>query len=153
MKPVNIIILILGVLTFFLIIYLVISLYSTKKTELITLPDISGTPVGAIVPIVEPKICDRTAVLDYDEINLNELKKNSLDTKIDLETQQKTFDPRTKLAEIPRVRTYMDLPGYKAYNLELLNSLELKDNNHGLINYNELKENERFKAKNSLLYS
>ncbi len=151
MKPVNIIIIIMGICTLFLIIYLIISINTTKSPVPIIIKDVSSTPIGAVIPTVKTKVCDQTIVLDYDEINLNELKKNSLDTKIDLETQEKTFNPKSKLTKLPYVRTYMDLPGYEAYNLELLNSLELRDNNHGLINYNELKENERFKAKNSLI--
>jgi len=151
MNNINIILIILGVCVIFLVIYLIMTFNKISKP--IEIIKIKQEVKEEEIIIPKTKTCDQTIVLDYDEINLNELKKNSLETKIDLETQQQAFDPRIKLTKVPYVRTYMDLPGYKGYNLELLNNLELKDNNHGLINYNELKENERFKAKNSLLYS
>ncbi len=91
-------------------------------------------------------------VMDYDEINLNYIKSNPLDIKLEKETEQKPIN-LNKIKKIPIVRTYMDLPGYKSYNLEDLNSMELKDNNYGLINYNELKQNEIFKQENSLILS
>jgi hypothetical protein len=151
MNNINIILIILGVCVIFLVVYLIMTFNKISKP--IEIIKIKQEVKEEEIIIPKPKTCEQTIVLDYDEINLNELKKNSLETKIDLETQQKAFDPRIKLTKVPYVRTYMDLPGYKGYNLELLNNLELKDNNNGLINYNKLKENERFKAKNSLLYS
>jgi hypothetical protein len=102
---------------------------------------------------ISKKICpdEKTIVLDYDEINLDVVKKESLDIKIELETEQKLINPKEILTKLPKITTYMDLPGYKAHNIELLNKFELKENNYGLIDYNNLEENERFKAKNSII--
>ena len=52
---------------------------------------------------------------------------------------------------IKNIVTYLELPGYKSYNLVDLNKFELKDNNSGLVNYVELKKNESIKASNSLI--
>ena len=149
MDNVNIILIILGSTIFLLIIFIFLFLnQETKTTDKV----INIEPNKKAFDTVKNKEkCEQTIVADYDEIDLNIVTKNALDTKIDLETEQKTFNPKDKLKKIPYVRTYMDLPGYKPYNLESLNSMELKDNNHGLINYNELKSDERFKAKNSLI--
>jgi hypothetical protein len=159
MDNVNIILIILGVILFVLIIFILIFL----KPESVSIDKTINTEPKKIFETIKINKdenddnddkydkCQQTLVADYDEIDLNIVKKNALDTKIDLETEQKTFNPKDKLKKIPYVRTYMDLPGYKPYNLESLNSMELKDNNHGLINYNELKSDERFKAKNSLI--
>ncbi len=148
MEQTNIILIFLVIIVIFLVLYLIITfLFKSKPTvkeEIIKPKDIVKTP------IVKEE-CQQTLVLDYDEIDFNEIKKNSNDAKRLFEIEEKTFNPKIKLTKLPYVRTYMDLPGYKAYNLEALNSMELKDNNRGLINYNELKSNERFKAKNSLI--
>ena len=157
MDTVNIILIFLGVVIFIFSIIILIFLNPERKSndknnniepkkEIINTAIITKDTTG-----IDNKECQKTLVADYDEIDLNIIKKNALDSKIDLETEQKTFNPKDKLKKIPYVRSYMDLPGYKAYNLESLNSMELKDNNRGLINYNELKSNERFKAKNSLI--
>lgn len=157
MDTVNIILIFLGVIIFIISIIILIFLNPERKSkdktniiepkkEIINTTIITKDTTG-----IDKKECQKTLVADYDEIDLNIIKKNALDSKIDLETEQKTFNPKDKLKKIPYVRSYMDLPGYKAYNLESLNSMELKDNNRGLINYNELKSNERFKAKNSLI--
>jgi hypothetical protein len=101
---------------------------------------------------LEQSKCDKkTFVKDYDEIDLNLIKKNSLDMQIDFETAQKPIIPKEKIFNLPKITTYMDLSGYKPSNIELLNQYELKDNNYGLINYTELNENERFRPKNSLI--
>jgi hypothetical protein len=153
MEPINIILIFLVIIVIFLVIYLIITflLKSTVKIQ-----EIKETKETIEIPTppninIKKEECQQTLVLDYDEIDFNEIKKNSKESKNIFEIEQKTFNPKIKLTKIPYVRTYMDLPGYKAYNLESLNSMELKDNNYGLINYNELKSNERFKAKNSLI--
>lgn len=112
------------------------------------------TPNFNIPVSINPDVCseEKTIVMDYDEINLNTIKKNSLDMKIELETAQKPIIPKlTNLTSLSKVTTYMELPGYLASNIELLNQYELKENNRGLINYYELKESERFRPKNSLI--
>ena len=148
MDHVNIILIILGSSIFLLIIFVFLFLnQETKTTDKVI--DTEPNKNTATAPTKEN--CGQTLIVDYDEIDLNIVTKNALDTKIDLETEQKTFNPKDKITKIPHVRTYLELPGYKAYNLESLNSMELKDNNYGLINYNELNSNERFKAKNSLI--
>ena len=148
MDHVNIILIILGSSIFLLIIF--VFLFLNKETT--TTDKVIDTEPNKNTDNTPTKEnCEQTIIADYDEIDLNIVTKNALDTKIDLETEQKTFNPKDKIKKIPYVRTYLELPGYKSYNLESLNSMELKDNNYGLINYNELNSNERFKAKNSLI--
>ncbi len=157
MDTVNIILIFLGVVIFIFSIIIFIFLNPESKSNDKTNIVKPNEPKKEIINTtliskgIDKRECEQTLVAEYDEIDLNIIKKNSLDSKIDLETEQKTFNPKDKLKKIPYVRSYMDLPGYKAYNLESLNSMELKDNNYGLINYNEIKSNERFKAKNSLI--
>jgi hypothetical protein len=150
MEPTNIILIFLVIIVIFLVLYLILT-FLFKSNQTVTIKEEIIKPKDIVkTPIVKEE-CQQTLVLDYDEIDFNEIKKNSNDAKRLFEIEEKTFNPKIKLTKLPYVRTYMDLPGYKAYNLEALNSMELKDNNYGLINYNELKLNERFKAKNSLI--
>jgi hypothetical protein len=150
MEPTNIILIFLVIIVIFLVLYLILT-FLFKSNQTVTVKEEIIKPKDIVkTPIVKEE-CQQTLVLDYDEIDFNEIKKNSNDAKRLFEIEEKTFNPKIKLTKLPYVRTYMDLPGYKAYNLEALNSMELKDNNYGLINYNELKLNERFKAKNSLI--
>ena len=101
---------------------------------------------------INPNSCDDDLKMDYDEVNLNLIKKNIYD-KLDKSTEQPKFNiyeeaPNT----LKYVTTYINLPGYKGYNIEDTNRFELKKNNSGLINYVKLKDTETFKPHNSVIY-
>jgi hypothetical protein len=106
---------------------------------------------------INPNACDKNLVMDYDEINLNSIKENVYDKFYD-SIKQKTFninsveDDEIKKKTLTYVTTYINLPGYKGYNIEDVNKYELKKNNSGLINYVKLKDNETFKPHNSIVY-
>ncbi len=106
---------------------------------------------------INPNACDKNLVMDYDEINLNSIKENVYDKFYD-SIKQKTFNIKSeendeiKKKTLTYVTTYINLPGYKGYNIEDTNRFELKKNNSGLINYVKLKDNETFKAHNSVIY-
>ncbi len=90
------------------------------------------------------KAC-KSIVQDFDEIDLNEIKKQ--DSKID----EILIEKPIKNKKLVKVTTYLESPWYKSYNLEDLNKYELSDNNNGLINYVPNNPKESFKAKNSLI--
>jgi hypothetical protein len=144
MNLINIIFIILILIIF----YLINIFLNNKNSKKENFTQHFNIPVA-----INPDVCaeDKTIVMDYDEINLNTIKTNSLDMKIELETEQKPIILKEKLYNLPKVTTYMELPGYLASNIELFNKYELKENNYGLINYTELKDNERFRPKNSLI--
>ncbi len=101
---------------------------------------------------INPNACEKNLVMDYDEVNLNSVKENIYD-KLDKDTEQKEFNIfEENPKELKYVTTYINLPGYKAYNIEDTNRFELKKNNNGLINYVKLKDNETFKPHNSVIY-
>ena len=106
---------------------------------------------------INPTACEKDQVMDYDEVNLNKIKENVYDKFYD-SIKQKTFnnnseeDVEKKKKELTYVTTYMNMPGYKAYNIEDTNRFELKKNNTGLINYVKLKDNEIFKPHNTVIY-
>ncbi len=106
---------------------------------------------------INPNACDKNLVMDYDEINLNSIKENVYDKFYD-SIKQKTFNIKSeendeiKKKTLTYVTTYINLPGYKGYNIEDTNRFELKKNNSGLINYVKLKNNDTFKANNSVIY-
>jgi len=102
---------------------------------------------------INPNACEKNLVMDYDEVNLNSIKKNTYDV-LDKYTQQiefNIFEENPK--QLKYVTTYINLPGYKSYNIEDTNRFELKKNNSGLINYVKLKDTETFKPHNSVIYS
>lgn len=129
-----------------LIILYLINIFINNKKE-------NFTPNFNISVSINPDICseEKTIIMDYDEIDLNTIKQNSLDIKIELETAQKPIILKEKIYKLPKVTTYMELPGYMAANFDIVDKYELKENNRGLINYSELKENERFRPRNSLI--
>ncbi len=101
---------------------------------------------------INPNACEKNLVMDYDEVNLNSVKENIYD-KLDKDTEQKEFNIfEENPKELKYVTTYINLPGYKGYNIEDTNRFELKKNNSGLINYVKLKDNETFKPHNSVIY-
>jgi hypothetical protein len=108
---------------------------------------------------INPTECDKNMVMDYDEVNLNSIKTNRYE-KLDNNTIQKLFSinqedfidsEEPNKVKLNYVTTYINLPGYKAYNIQDINKFELKENNNGLVNYVKLKENESFKPYNSLI--
>lgn len=104
------------------------------------------------IPIaINPNLSDcKSDVLNYDEINLNSLKQSALESPLEIESENDAI-PYKKPKTLKKITTYMDLPGYKSYNLLDLNKYELKENNNGLISYVELDKDETFKAHNSLI--
>jgi hypothetical protein len=138
---------IIFIILILIILFLINLLLNNKREETF----INNFNIPIAIGLEESKCGNKSFIKDYDEIDLNLIKTNSLDMQIELETKQKPIIPKEKIFNLPKITTYMDLPGYKASNIEILNNYELKENNHGLINYTELRENERFKPKNSLI--
>lgn len=143
MKLINIIL-----ITLILIILFLIYIFIKNKEKNNNIPKQIQIPKN-----LNPIVCseEKTFIMDYDEIDLDIINKDSLDMKIELETIQKPIFPKKKIYKLEKVTTYMDLPGYKASNFEIIDKYELKDNIRGLINYSELKNNNRFMPKNSLI--
>ena len=137
MNLINIIIIFLAVILLFLLSRFIF----TQKEDFIT-----EIPYS-LHESIDPTTCEDN-LMNFDEINLNEIKKIHSDTIFEEEKPRHKFLNK----KIDYVNTYMELPGYKSYNIVDLNKFELKDNNRGLINYVILKKDEAFKASNSLIY-
>jgi hypothetical protein len=119
-------------------------------------PDLTFNKNNKNIPIaINPNLSEcKSDVLNYDEINLNSLKQSALESPLDIQLEIESENdviPYKKPKTLKKVTTYMDLPGYKSYNLLDLNKYELKNNNNGLISYVELDKDETFKAHNSLI--
>lgn len=121
-----------------------------KDLKVYRYPELTFNKNNKNIPIgINPNLSDcKSDVLKYDEINLNSLKESAFKLEIDSENDP---IPYIKPKKLKKVTTYMDLPGYKTYNLLDLNKYELKENNNGLISYVELEKDESFKAQNSLI--
>ncbi len=83
---------------------------------------------------INPTECDKNMVMDYDEVNLNSIKINKYE-KLDNNTKQNLFSingedfvnsEEPNKVNLKYVTTYINLPGYKAYNIQDTNKFELK---------------------------
>lgn len=75
-----------------------------------------------------------------ESVDLDIIKKESYDVQLN------PIIPKEKIVTLTPVRTYIDMPGYMGYNIELIDKYEKANVSSGLI-----KENEIFKPKNALL--
>jgi len=82
------------------------------------------------------------------KINPVDLRKITNNETPFLNVVQKDF----KRTTLPGIRTYLELPEFKGYNLEKIDKLELVENNTSKINYGTLKKDQAFTSYNSTFY-
>jgi len=93
-------------------------------------------------------------IADFEQINPEELKNFNKDFDLNLLKEIKNniktinFYESQELKSLPRIKTYIEDPFYKAHNLENIDQHELVTSDYSIINNIKLEENQAYVPRN-----